>query len=215
MDEEIKNTLELLDRFLVNSCARPLIAADRLSNIVGVLIDIKPACMIDFTEHDTENMDLNIFESFLKSLKLEYIYEKTELSDEFDIKFTHTYYISKEKRVVRMLQEAEQELYDHFDTDEPNAPIIKVIHRKIGRLLGYPETATDWFLVRQEKIDLDEIDNDDVYKDIQKYYHFIHSRTNGEEEFEEYDKPIHEAMEKYTPLSAELMRENRKDKRWL
>lgn len=215
MDDEIKNTLELLDRFLINSCARPIIAADRLSNIVGVLIDIKPACMIDFTERDTENMDLKIFESFLKSLKLEYTYEKTELNTDFDIKFTHTYYISKEKRVVSMLQEAEQELYDHFDTDEPNAPIIKVIHRKIGRLLGYPETATDWFLVRQEKINLDELGDDEIHKDLQKYFHFIHSRTNGEEEFEEYDKPIHEAMEKYTPLAAEIMRENRKDKRWL
>ena len=114
-----------------------------------------------------------------------------------------------------MLQETEHELYDHFDTDEPNAPIIKVIHRKIGRLLGYPETATDWFLIRQEKIDLNEIDDDEIYKDLQNYFHFIHSRNNAEEEFEEYDQPIHEAMEKYTPLSAKLMKENANGKRWL
>jgi hypothetical protein len=215
MDTERIKVLDLFDHFLVNSCARPFVAADRLSCIMGVLIDVKPACMIDFTEADTENMDLTIFESFLKSLGLEFIYEKTELSPDVEPTFTHTYFISKKKRFATMLQEAEHELYDHFNTDEPNAPIIKVIHRKIGRLLGYPETATDWFLVRQEKIDLEEIDDDEIYKDLQKYYHFIHSRNNGEEEFEEYDKPIHEAMEKYTPLSAKLMRDNAKEKRWL
>lgn len=215
MDAETKNALELFDRFLVNSCARPFIAADRLSCIMGVIIDVKPACMIDFTKQDAEKMDLKVFESFLKSLKLEFIYEKTDLNPEIEPKFTHTYYISKEKRIATMLQEAEQELYDHFNIDEPNAPIIKVIHRKIGRLLGYPETATDWFLVRTEKISLEEIDNEEMYKDLQKYFHFIHSRVNDEEEFAEYDRPIHEAMEKYTPLSAAQMKENANGKRWL
>lgn len=215
MDVEKIKFLDLFDRFLVNSCARPFIAADRLSCIMGVLIDVKPACMIDFTKDDVEGMDLNVFEGFLKSLNLEFIYEKTELNPDVEPTFTHTYYISKEKRIATMLQETEHELYDHFDTDEPNAPIIKVIHRKIGRLLGYPETATDWFLIRQEKIDLNEIDDDEIYKDLQNYFHFIHSRNNAEEEFEEYDQPIHEAMEKYTPLSAKLMKENANGKRWL
>lgn len=215
MDAEMINTLELLDRFLVNSCARPFVAADRLSCIVGVLIDVKPACVIDFTKFDVENMDLKVFESFLKSLHLEFFYEKTELNPEVEPTFTHTYFISKERKTARMLVDAEQELYDHFSTDEPNAPIIKIIHRKIGRLLGYPETATDWFLVRAERIDLNEMDEDDIYKDLQKFYHFIHSRNNSDEEFEEYDKPIHEAMEKYTPLSAKLMKENAGEKRWL
>ena len=215
MDEETKNTLELFDRFLTNSCARPLIAADRLSCIMGVVIGVKPACMIDFTEKDTEGMDMKVFESFLTSLGLEFIYDKTELNPEIEPSYTNTYFISKEKRTARMLFDTEHELYDHFDTDEPNAPIIKIIHRKIGRLLGYPETATDWFLIRQEKLDLDELENDEIYKDLQSFYHFIHSRNNSDEEFEEYDKPIHEAMEKYTPLSAKLMRDNAGTKRWL
>lgn len=215
MSEDDIKALSLFDRFLVNSCARPFIAADRLCCIMGVLIDIKPACMIDFTNLDAENMDLDVFERFLESLNLKYIYEKTELNPKIEPKFTHTYYISKKQEIAEMLQEAEQELYDHFDTDEPNSPVIKLIHRKIGRLLGYPETATDWFLLRQEKMDLNEMDDDEIYKDLQKYFHFIHSRNNGDEEFEEYDKPIHEAMEKYAPLSAELMRENAGEKRWL
>ncbi|MBP5512081.1 hypothetical protein J6X90_01710 [Candidatus Saccharibacteria bacterium] len=215
MDIEVKSALELFDRFLVNSCARPFVAADRLSCIVGVVIDVKPACVIDFTEFDTENMDLNVFERFLESLGLKFIYEKTELNPKFEPKFTHTYFISKKLETAQMLVDAEQELYDHFDTDEPNSPVIKVIHRKIGRLLGYPETATDWFLIRTEKMDLGEMDDDEVYKDLQNFYHFIHSRHNSEEEFEEYDKPIHEAMEKYTPLSAQLLRENAGNRRWL
>ena len=215
MDEKKRKILESFDQYLVEKCARPGIAADRLSCIVGVLVDVKPACMIDFNNKDAETMDLKVFEKFLTNLGLKFLYEKTDLNADFEVKFTHTYFISKEKSTARMLLEAEHELYDHFLTDEPNAPIIKIIHRKIGRLLGYPETATDWFLVRAEKMDLEEIDENEYFKDLQKYHHFIHSRTCGEEEFEIYDKPIHEAMEKYTPLSAKLLREESGEKRWL
>ena len=215
MNENNIKTLAELDKFLVEKCARPVIGADRLSCIIGVIIGIKPSCVIDFNPIDVKNMDLKEFERLLKKLGLEFIYEKTELDTDFDIKFTHTYFISKKKETAEMLFDAEHELYDHFSTDEPNSPVIKIIHRRIGRLLGYPETATDWFLVRCEKMDKDEMDEDEIFKDLQKYHHFIHSRTNDEEEFEEYDKPIHEAMEKYTPLSAKLMREESDGKRWL
>lgn len=215
MDEDKIKTLKEFDQFLVENYINQVIAADRLSCIVGVLIDIKPACIIDFTEYDTEKMPLKTFEKFLKKLGLEFIYEKTNLKKDFEVSFTHTYFISKKNEVARMLVDAERELYDHFSTDEPNAPVIKMIHRKIGRLLGYPETATDWFLIRLEKMDLNEIDEDEINKDLQKYHHYIHSRMNGDEEFEEYDKPIHEAMEKYTPLSAKIMREDSGEKRWL
>jgi hypothetical protein len=215
MDSEKEKVLKEFDQFLTNSCARPTIAADRLSCIVGVLIDIKPACVIDFNPIDAKDMSLKEFENFLKKLGLEYIYEKTDLNTDFDIKFTHTYFISKEKETAELLVDAERELYDHFSTDEPNSPVIKIIHRKIGRLLGYPETATDWFLVRCEKMDAGEMADDEVFKDLQKFHHFIHSRNNSEEEFEEYDRPIHEAMEKFTPISAKLMREESGDKRWL
>lgn len=215
MNEKQIKTLTEFDKFLTENCARPIVAADRLSCIVGVIIDVKPSCMIDFTPFDTENMSLKTFEKYLKELGLEFIYEKTELNANFEPPFTHTYFISKNKDTVGMLFDAEHELYDHFDTDEPNAPIIKIIHKKIGRLLGYPETAIDWFLVRTEKMDLGEMEKDEYMKDLQKYHHFIHSRTNSEEEFEEYDKPIHEAMEKYTPLAAKLLREDSGERRWL
>lgn len=215
MNENQIKTLKEFDKFLTENCARPVIAADRLSCIMGVVIDVKPGCIIDFNTDDAKDMDLKKFEKFLKELGLVFYYEKTDLGEESFVRFTHSYYISKKQEVVDMLLDAEHELYDHFDTDEPNSPLIKIIHRKIGRLLGYPETATDWFLVRTEKMDLDEMDEEEYQKDLQKYHHFIHSRTNGEEEFEEYDKPIHEAMEKYTPLSAKLLREDSGEKRWL
>ena len=215
MDKTTSEVLGEFDRFLVENCGRPEIAADRLSCIVGVLIDVKPACMIDFTEFDTKEMDLKKFEDFLHRLGLEFIYDKTDLGENFEIQFTHTYFISKKLETAQMLVDAEQELYDHFSTDEPNAPIIKIIHRKIGRLLGYPETATDWFLVRSEKMDESELADDEIYRDLQNFYHFIHSRNNSDEEFLEYDQPIHAAMEKYTLMSAKLMRENAGSKRWL
>ena len=215
MDDKTIKTLKEFDKYLVEKCARPDVAADRLSCIMGVVIDVKPTCVIDFSKYDFEEKDRKEFEKFLDDLGLVFHYEKTDLGNETEFTFTHTYFISKSEDTLNMLIDAEQELYDHFSTDEPNSPVIKIIHRKIGRLLGYPETATDWFLIRQEKMDLNEMDEDDIYKDLQNYYHYIHSRNNAEEEFEEYDKPIHEAMEKYTPLSAELMRENAGNKRWL
>ena len=215
MNENDIKTLKELDQYLVEKCARPVIGADRLCCIMGVIIDIKPSCVIDFNPVDAEKMDLKEFENYLAKLGLKFIYEKTDIDGDFGDQYTHTYFISKKKETAEMLYDAEHELYDHFLTDEPNSPVIKIIHKKIGRLLGYPETATDWFLVRCEKMDLDEMDKDEYMKDLQKYHHFIHSRTNGEEEFEEYDRPIHEAMEKYAPLSAKLMREESGEKRWL
>lgn len=208
--------LRNFDQFLIKNSARPFIAADRLSCIVGVLVDVKPACIVDFSKHDVEDIRLREFEKYLKLLGLTYVYEKTNLnSDLKDVESTHSYYISKNKETVNMLLDAEHELYDLFDSAEPNSPVIKIIHQKIGRLLGYPETATEWFLVRSERINQAELDEDDIFRDLQKYHHFIHSRSNADEEFNEYDKPIHEAMEKYTPLSAKIMRENSGEKRWL
>ena len=215
MDKATQKTLKELDKFITEKCARPIIGADRLSCIVGVVIDIKPACMIDFNLDDAKDMSLLTFEKFLEDLGLEFYYEKTDLGEESYYRFVHSYFIAKKRETIDMLLDAEHELYDHFDTDEPNSPVIKIIHKKIGRLLGYPETATDWFLIRTEKMDLDEMDEEEYSKDLQKYHHFIHSRTNGDEEFEEYDRPIHEAMEKYTPLSAKLLREDSGEKRWL
>lgn len=215
MNEKDSETLKSFDKFLTENCARPEIAADRLSCIMGVIIDIKPSCIIDFNLDDAKNMNMKKFEKFLKDLGLKFYYEKTDLGEESFIRFTHTYFISKTAETLDLIVDAERELYDHFDENEPNSPVIKIIHRKIGRLLGYPGTATDWFLIRTEKMDLDEMDKDEYMKDLQKYHHFIHSRTNGEEEFEEYDKPIHAAMEKYTPLSAKLLRESKPEKRWL
>ncbi|MBR1801608.1 hypothetical protein IJ768_00020 [Candidatus Saccharibacteria bacterium] len=215
MNAKDAKNLKDFDKFLTENCARPEIAADRLSCIMGVIIDIKPSCIIDFNLDDAKNMDMKKFEKFLKDLGLKFYYEKTDLGEESFIRFTHTYFISKTAETLDLIVDAERELYDHFDENEPNSPVIKIIHRKIGRLLGYPETATDWFLIRTEKMDLDEMDKDEYMKDLQKYHHFIHSRTNDEEEFIVYDRPIHAAMEKYTPLSAKLLRESKPEKRWL
>ena len=172
MDDKTVKTLKEFDKILVENCARPDVAADRLSCIMGVVIDVKPACVIDFSKFDLEDKNRKDFEKYLRELGLVFYYEKTELGNETEITFTHTYYISKDEDTLNMLVDTQHELYDHFDTDEPNSPIIKIIHRKIGRLLGYPETATDWFLLRQEKMDLGEMENDDIYKDLQNFFPF-------------------------------------------
>lgn len=216
IDKAELETLGKLEKYLLGSHERELIVADRLSNLVGVLIDIKPACIIDFRKNDFLKFDSKKFEDYLKKLGLVFKAEETlvEVKGGEDFK-VNTYFISKKQETLNMIVDAEHELYDLFDENEPNAPVIKMEHRKIGRLLGYPETAIEYFLVRCEKMDLGEISMEEAMKDVNKYHHFIHSRTNGEEEYEEYDRPIHEAMEKYLPTSAEIMRKNSREKRWL
>ena len=216
IDKTKLKALGELEKYLLGTHERELIVADRLSNLIGVLIDIKPACIFDFRKADFSKIDDKKVRNYLEKLGLVFRIEDTlvEVKDGEDFEIS-TYFVSKKQETLDMLVDAEHELYDLFDEKEPNAPVIKMEHRKIGRLLGYPETAIEYFLVRSEKMDLGEIPVEEAMKDVEKYHHFIHSRVNGEEEFEEYDKPIHEAMEKYLPTSAKILRENSGEKRWL
>ena len=214
ISNEKQAVLSEFEEYLLKTTSRQSVVADRLSNILGVLIDIKPTCIIDFNPN-FESFDLAKFEQYLEKLDLKFIYDHTKIGGESELDFVNTYFMSKNLETVKQLVEAEHKLYNLFNTDEPNSPLIKNQHRLIGRLLGYPETAIEFFLIRQEKMDLGEIEKSEWQKDLKTYFHFIHSRLNGEEEFELYDRPIHEAMDKYLPTSAKIMQSAFPGKRWL
>lgn len=214
LSTDLQSVLSEFETYLLEHSNRPAVMSDRLSNIIGVLIDVKPTAIIDFSPQ-SERINLADFEKYLSRLGLSFIYDRTIIGSGATPDFIHTYFISKQPSLIRQLLNAEHELYELFQTNAPNAPVIKATHRLIGRLLGYPETAIDYFLLRQEKMELAEIPQSEWSKDIESYFHFIHSQLNGVDEFEVYDRPIHEAMAECLPTSAEIMQKTYPKKRWL
>lgn len=216
MDEKTQKILKKFEKAAINKVHdENVILADRMANIIGVLLDIKPACIVDFFISKFNEKEAELMEKLVKDLELSCVIErnlvtlnpgeKTEL---------RTFYISKKLENAELLASVEHEMEQQFRENFQDPYKIKECHRRIGRILGYPETAIEFFLIRWDKIVAKEYTAEEADKESKKYFHFIHSELNAEEEFEEYDRPIHEAMEQYIPTLTKIFRDEFPEKRW-
>ena len=151
-----------------------------VSDVVGVICDIKPAAIIG-------GDNTYISKDFLKTIGLE--------STDSSVK--DILYVSKDMKVARRLARLHEKSWE-----DPMESLEE--HREIGELLGYPDSAIDYYLKRLKTLDSDnplpQCRPPEVEGTVsRRFQRFILSPDNYELEVRGYCIPLEEATRLYAP----------------
>ncbi len=198
-----KAKIKKVENYLFWHCKRRYDAGSIMSNIIGVIINLKPSCSCILNERNVRKFNIVRFTKLLEKLDLKVISKRTLSSNEYDLNF----YISKSLKKAMRLKELFEVLNNYnFGDDER-----KDIHSEIGELLGYPKTAVNYFVRNVERGSLSESHK----QRVKKYFYYAHSEAYQNKEFKEYDERLNRALDKYSVRSAKALRKKYPQKRWL
>lgn len=179
--EEKKEALGELDR------TPDIMPCDKY-DLIGLMGGIKPATNVSITVRDGEEVKEGNVDALLNKLGLKYVKMTETGFDEKGALNIVNYFIAKTTDMAKRLQEL-------VDQKKPNEDDV-ALEREIGRMLGYPETAIEYFIKRIEgKAPWDSGEEG-------KYALYVHSPDHFEEERQQYDDKIDGLFEKYCPESA-------------
>lgn len=182
-----------------------------LTGVLGVLIDLKPAALlINDKINDSKLLDNKRILEILNKLGVDLVREKLNKFSNEEIEYL---YLAKTARECLELQKWHREFFN--SVSESGEILDKKVwieaNYRIGRILGYPETATLEYI----RMQIEGIEKDDNYRlRMERNYYYMHSERYENEEFEAYDLRLNLAVNEYLPVAAEIMQANLK-KRWL
>ena len=182
-----------------------------LTGILGVLIVLKPAALlINDKNNESKLLDNKRILEILNKLGVDLVREKLNKFSNEGIEYL---YLSKTTRVCLELQKWHREFFNCVSESGEILDKKEWIEAnyQIGKILGYPETATMEYI----RMQIEGIEKDDNYQSrMERNYYYMHSAKFENEEFEAYDLRLNLAVSEYLPITAEIMRANTK-KRWL
>ena len=182
-----------------------------LTGVLGVLIDLKPAALlINDKINENKLLDNKRILEILNKLGVVLVREKLNKFSNEEIEYL---YLAKTARVCLELQKWHREFFN--SVSESGEILDKQVwieaNYQIGKMLGYPETATLEYI----RMQIEDIEKDDNYRSrMERNYYYMHSERYENEEFEAYDLRLNLAVNKYLPVTAQIMQANTK-KRWL
>ena len=182
-----------------------------LTGVLGVLIDLKPAALlINDKINESKLLDNKRILEILNKLGVVLVREKLNKFSNEEIEYL---YLAKTARVCLELQKWHREFFN--SVSESGEILDKQVwieaNYQIGKMLGYPETATSEYI----RMQIEGIEKDDNYRSrMERNYYYMHSVKYENEEFEAYDLKLNLAVNEYLPVTAEIMQANLK-KRWL
>ena len=185
--------------------------ASFLTGVLGVLIDLKPAALlINDKLNESKLLDNKRILGILNKLGVDLVREKLNKFSNEEVEYL---YLAKTARVCLELQKWHREFFN--SVSETGEILDKKMwieaNYQIGKILGYPETATLEYI----KMQIEGIEKDDNYQSrMARNYYYMHSARCENEEFEAYDLRLNLAVNEYLPVTAEIMQANLK-KRWL
>ena len=182
-----------------------------LTGVLGVLIDLKPAALlINDKINNCKLLDNKRILEILNKLGVDLVREKLNKFSNEEIEYL---YLAKTARECLELQKWHREFFNSVsNTGEIlDKKVWAEANYQIGKILGYPETATLEYI----RMQIEGIEKDDNYQSrMERNYYYMHSARYENEEFEAYDLRLNLAVSEYLPVTAEIMRANIK-KRWL
>lgn len=182
-----------------------------LTGVLGVLIDLKPAALlINDRFNNSKLLDNKRILEILSKLGVVLIREELHKFDNEEIEYL---YLAKTARASLELQKWHRRFFE--SVSETGGILDKKewieANCRIGKILGYPETATLEYI----RMQIEGIEKDDNYRSrMERNYYYMHSARYENEEFEAYDLRLNLAVYEYLPVTAEIMQANIK-KRWL
>ncbi|HEX8390668.1 MAG TPA: hypothetical protein VF597_04565 [Candidatus Saccharimonadales bacterium] len=164
--------------------------------VVGVLSGVKPSTII-YRDRLGDVSDQGRFDDTLEKLDLSHV---TYMSFGHEINI-----ISRHPEIADALVQALD--IRAVDSD--------VAHRRIGQLLGYPETATDYFIERLSTLDttdeLPRVDKTDL-GELEHFSQLILSPEHYEDEIAAYVRPLADSVHVLAPKTYELLTGSEKSK---
>ena len=182
-----------------------------LTGVLGVLIDLKPAALlINDKLNDSKLLDNKRIMEILNKLGVDLVRERLNKFSNEEIEYL---YLAKTVRVCLELQKWHREFFN--SVSETGEILDKKewieANYQIGKILGYPETATLEYI----RMQIEDIEKDENYRSrMERNYYYMHSARYENEEFEAYDHRLNLAVNEYLPVTAQIMQANTK-KRWL
>ena len=190
---------------------KKMLGVSFLTGVLGVLIDLKPAALlINDRIEDNKLLDNKRILEILNKLGVNLVREKLNKFSNEEIEYL---YLAKTARVCLELQKWHREFFNSMsETGEIlDKKVWTEANYQIGKILGYPETATLEYI----RMQIEGIEKDDNYRSrMERNYYYMHSERYENEEFEAYDLRLNLAVNEYLPVTAEIMQVNLK-KRWL
>lgn len=182
-----------------------------LTGVLGVLIDLKPAALlINDKLNDSKLLDNKRIMEILNKLGVDLVRERLNKFSNEEIEYL---YLAKTARMSFELQKWHREFFN--SVSESGEVLDKKVwaeaNYQIGKILGYPETATLEYI----RMQIEGIEKDNNYRSrMERNYYYMHSARYENEEFEAYDHRLNLAVNEYLPVTAQIMQANTK-KRWL
>ncbi|MBF1035496.1 MAG: hypothetical protein HXL12_02255 [Candidatus Nanosynbacter sp.] len=182
-----------------------------LTGVLGVLIDLKPAALlINDKLNDSKLLDNKRIMEILNKLGVDLVRERLNKFSNEEIEYL---YLAKTARMSLELQKWHREFFN--SVSETGEILDKKewieANYQIGKILGYPETATSEYI----RMQIENVKKDNNYRfRMERNYYYMHSARYENEEFEAYDHRLNLAVNEYLPVTAQIMQANTK-KRWL
>lgn len=182
-----------------------------LTGVLGVLIDLKPAALlINDKLNDSKLLDNKRIMEILNKLGVDLVRERLNKFSNEEIEYL---YLAKTARECLELQKWHREFFN--SVSETGEILDKKewieANYQIGKILGYPETATSEYI----RMQIENVKKDNNYRfRMERNYYYMHSARYENEEFEAYDHRLNLAVNEYLPVTAQIMQANTK-KRWL
>ena len=206
-----KSDISELEVFLLESLRKPdggdwqyYTGARAMADIIGVLVDLKPAATIVFSEDELSHINIIRFFDYLKKhglCYLEYISHDLRArwrrdNDYFESGITHYYhlFIAKDKETVRKAYSASKKL-DRMGELLSDEEYDKVI-RDFGKILGYPETAIDCYVSFKKG----ELEGEELC-----WEYYLHNPKHLDAEKEMYDSKLNKAILEFAPRTAKVL----------
>ena len=196
------------------------------ASILGVLIGIKPAALLvnDVMEDGRMLLDGGTLKNILEELGIKITIGNVS---KFSVHRNN-------KRTVDSLYEGDEFIYISIDeslcnqlmknylvvTDLTEGGLVAEKNRnewneanlRVGKLLGYPETAVLEYI--KTSGDASYMKSEERRKRMARNRYYAHSEKFEDDEFREYDLPLNQAILRYLPRIAKSMQADSK-KRWL
>jgi len=182
-----------------------------LTGVLGLLIDLKPAALlINDKLNDSKLLDNKRIMEILNKLGVDLVRERLNKFSNEEIEYL---YLAKTARMSLELQKWHREFFNSV------SEMGEILDKKewieanyqIGKILGYPETATSEYI----RMQIENVKKDNNYRfRMERNYYYMHSARYENEEFEAYDHRLNLAVNEYLPVTAQIMQANTK-KRWL
>lgn len=190
---------------------KKMLGVSFLTGVLGVLIDLKPAALlINDKINENKLLDNKRILEILSKLGVVLVRERLNKFSNEEIEYL---YLAKTVQVCLELQKWHRRFFE--SVSETGEILDKKewieANYQIGKILGYPETATSEYI----RMQIEGIEKDDNYRSrMERNYYYMHSARYENEEFEAYDLRLNLAVNEYLPVTAEIMQANTK-KRWL